>query len=238
MTSVPKPLKFLRPFYSELESVRESWDESKLGDEKVSASQVTPSGIIATQWTPPQSLLSSILSVLAMTYSDNGNRDTLHYRIISNSKDSPGLWGHEYCRHLASEIGEEYALLIADMGSGAQTTDGEAAVNGETLTATDNSSIKALHTTSPTDADNAQTPRKRRPLKSRDQLFALALELVPFFLSHNAEADAVDLLLELESIESIEQFMDAKPEDDAEKTVAAQREAEDRYRRVCVYMVR
>jgi len=30
MTSVPKPLKFLRPFYSELESVRESWDETKL----------------------------------------------------------------------------------------------------------------------------------------------------------------------------------------------------------------
>lgn len=36
MTSVPKPLKFLRPFYGELEMIREAWDESKLGDEKVS----------------------------------------------------------------------------------------------------------------------------------------------------------------------------------------------------------
>ncbi len=36
MTSVPKPLKFLRPFYGELERIREAWDETKLGDEKVS----------------------------------------------------------------------------------------------------------------------------------------------------------------------------------------------------------
>lgn len=35
MTSVPKPLKFLRRFYDELIGVWESWDE-KLQDEKVS----------------------------------------------------------------------------------------------------------------------------------------------------------------------------------------------------------
>jgi 26S proteasome regulatory subunit N1 len=35
MTSVPKPLKFLRPHYEDLSKIRESWD-SKLVDQKVS----------------------------------------------------------------------------------------------------------------------------------------------------------------------------------------------------------
>jgi len=36
MTAVPKPLKFLRPFYSELIATCETWDEGKLANEKVS----------------------------------------------------------------------------------------------------------------------------------------------------------------------------------------------------------
>jgi 26S proteasome regulatory subunit N1 len=49
----------------------------------------------------------------------------------------------------------------------------------------------------------------------------LALEIVPFFLKHNAEADAVDLLLELEAIDKLPQHVD-----------------ENTYARVCLYMVR
>ena len=49
----------------------------------------------------------------------------------------------------------------------------------------------------------------------------LALSLIPYFLSHNAEADAVDLLSELEMIEAIPPFLD-----------------ENTYQRVCLYMVR
>ena len=49
----------------------------------------------------------------------------------------------------------------------------------------------------------------------------LALEIVPFFLKHNAEADAVDLLLELEAIDRLPQYVD-----------------DDTYARVCLYMVR
>ncbi len=177
-----------------------------------------------------------------MTYSDNGNRDTLHYRIISKSKDAPGLWGHEYCRHLASEIGEEYGLLIAEIGSGRITT-GEETINGEQVAATDTSSTKAVHTTSPIDETSSKesvtSPSKaQRPLKTRDELLSLALELIPFFLTHNAEADAVDLLLELESIESIEKFLDGNVSEEEDKTVAMRHDREDRYRRVCVYMVR
>lgn len=53
-----------------------------------------------------------------------------------------------------------------------------------------------------------------------DDLIELALSLVPFFLKHNAEADAVDILYELDLIEKLPQFLD-----------------ENTYARVCLYMV-
>ncbi|KAG7091885.1 hypothetical protein E1B28_008286 [Marasmius oreades] len=92
MTSVPKPLKFLRPHYPDLQALYETWPAS---DDK--------------------SLFADILSVLAMTYSDTEPRGTLRYRLLSASMrpfDSPladpGNWGHEYVRHLAAELGEEF----------------------------------------------------------------------------------------------------------------------------------
>ena len=53
-----------------------------------------------------------------------------------------------------------------------------------------------------------------------EDLNELARVLVPYFLSHNAEADAVDLLSELEKIQEIPQYLD-----------------ENNYARVCLYMV-
>jgi 26S proteasome regulatory subunit N1 len=105
-----------------------------------------------------------------MTYSDENRRDTLKFRLLSPSKDL-GSWGHEYMRHLALEIGQEYEKRLDE------------------------------------DADT-------------DDLVALAHELVPFFLKHNAEADAVDILSELEEIGKITQYLD-----------------ENTYSRVGLYMV-
>lgn len=56
--------------------------------------------------------------------------------------------------------------------------------------------------------------------KDVNDLTDLALSLVPFFLSNNAEADAVDILSELEMIESIKEYLD-----------------DNTYSRVCLYMV-
>jgi len=56
--------------------------------------------------------------------------------------------------------------------------------------------------------------------QSTDDITDLALSLVPFFLKHNAEADAVDILSELEMIGDIEKYLD-----------------ENTYSRVCLYMV-
>lgn len=50
-----------------------------------------------------------------MTYSDTQPRGTLRYRLLSASMcppgskiSEPGSWGHEYVRHLAAELGEEF----------------------------------------------------------------------------------------------------------------------------------
>lgn len=105
------------------------------------------------------------------------------YRLKGGGSEDPGTWGHEYVRHLAAEIEEEYAVR------------NEEPVEGEASS----SSKKAKYTA--------------------EELNELALRLVPFLLSHNGEADAVDLLLELESIHSIIPFVD-----------------ENTYTRVCLYM--
>ena len=105
-----------------------------------------------------------------MTQGDEEKLDTLKYRLLAPSKDL-GSWGHEYVRHLALEIGQDYQRRI-------------------------------------TDDEDAQ------------DLVELARTLVPYFLSHNAEADAVDILSELERIQEIPQYLD-----------------ENTYPRVCLYMV-
>ncbi|RQM08701.1 hypothetical protein DH86_00002422 [Scytalidium sp. 3C] len=147
MTAVPKPLKFLRPHYESMTKLYEEWPE---GEDKTS--------------------LADVLSVIGMTYSDEGRQDTLKYRLLAPTSDI-GSWGHEYTRHLALEIGEVYNKRLT-----------------------------------------AEEPYQ--------DLIDLALILVPLFLKSNAEADAVDLLSELEIIEEIAKFLD-----------------ENTYPRACLYMV-
>lgn len=141
MTAVPKPLKFLRPSYPDLTEVYDQW--SKKYGEKTT--------IVFN--------LADILSVLAMTYSNEDKKDSVKYRLLSNT-DTIQDWGHEYLRHLALEIGESYQENLG--------------VDEELVS----------------------------------KLTQLALKIVPYFLHHNAEADAVDLLSEIESIDKLPQFVD------------------------------
>ncbi|OLL23053.1 26S proteasome regulatory subunit rpn1 [Neolecta irregularis DAH-3] len=147
MTAVPKPLKFLRPHYADMIGLYESWPDSA-----------------------NKHALADVLSVLGMTFTENGKRQSLKYRLLGGNED-PTLWGHEYVRHLAAEIAQEH------------------------------------------------TARMEKE-EGIDDLMSLVLILVPFFLGHNAEHDAVDLLLELESIDRIVEFVD-----------------KNTFERVCLYMV-
>jgi 26S proteasome regulatory subunit N1 len=88
MTSIPKPLKFLRVHFNTLKNVYETM---KLNDNK--------------------KLLANILSILAMTQpsaDSSSSRLTLKYKLESDNIEPVGSWGHEYVRHLSGEIGLEY----------------------------------------------------------------------------------------------------------------------------------
>lgn len=164
MTAVPKPLKFLRPHFEDLTKCYESWPSGK---EKVWKHGPT-SDFRANDTS--QNALADVLSVLGMTQGDEERLETLKYRLLAPSEDL-GAWGHEYVRHLALEIGQDYQKRMTD------------------------------------DQDH-------------QELIDLARSLVPYFLSHNAEADAVDLLSELEMISEMPKYVD-----------------ENTYPRVCLYMV-
>ncbi|CAI2352032.1 unnamed protein product [Caenorhabditis sp. 36 PRJEB53466] len=82
MTSVPKPLKFMRPHYAKMKEIFT----------KIQAADV-------------KKLCADIISVLAMTSDER--TDTINYRILG-SHEPIGDWGHEYVRHLAMEMSEEW----------------------------------------------------------------------------------------------------------------------------------
>jgi 26S proteasome regulatory subunit N1 len=84
MTSVPKPLKFLRPHFERLIALQEAMMPSE-----------------------ERKFLCDILSVIAMSTGDPKKRLTLYYR-LRGSIEPLESWGHDYVRHLAAEISLEF----------------------------------------------------------------------------------------------------------------------------------
>ena len=96
-------------------------------------------------------MLADIVSVLSMAYAKENCRETLKYRLLGE-RGPIEYWGHEYVKHLAMEIGQEYREVIADVSG--LTEDFSKIIN----------------------------------------------DIVRFFLDHNAEPDAVDLLISTEQL--------------------------------------
>ncbi|KAM0859898.1 hypothetical protein ACQ4PT_046894 [Festuca glaucescens] len=130
MTSVPKPLKFLRPHYGTLKSYFDIMPESEL-----------------------KKYMADILSVLALTMSVEGERESLRYRLLGSEGDI-GSWGHEY--------GEDMPI---------------------------------------------------------DALMELVQQIVSFHMKHNAEPEAVDLLMEVEDLDLLVEHVDST-----------------NYKRACLYL--
>ena len=97
LTSVPKPLKYLRPHYKDLQTLQASWPDHPQTSIVDKAAAAVGLGSKEPE-VSDKSLFADILSVLAMTYSDSGKRETLRYRLTGGSEEDPGLWGHEYVR--------------------------------------------------------------------------------------------------------------------------------------------
>ena len=107
-------------------------------------------------------MLADIISVLSMAYGKENCRETLKYRLLGEQGPIE-YWGHEYVKHLAMEVGQEYREVIGD-------------VSGLT-----------------------------------ESLSKIINDIVRFFLDHNAEPDAIDLLI---STEQLPRIIDALKEND------------------------
>ncbi|XP_018362423.1 PREDICTED: 26S proteasome non-ATPase regulatory subunit 2-like isoform X1 [Trachymyrmex cornetzi] len=84
MTSVPKPLKYLRNFYPNL---RNTYKRLKREEAKIR--------------------FAEILSVLALAGATPESKDCLNF-CIKGAVDNPGEWGHEYVRQLEAQIVDEW----------------------------------------------------------------------------------------------------------------------------------
>jgi len=90
MTSVPKPLKFMREHYADMKAVYDKIDGNSMPQVK--------------------SDCADIVSVLSMTMGENN--ECLKYKLLGDtSLEKLEAWGHEYVRHLAGEIVSEWHSL-------------------------------------------------------------------------------------------------------------------------------
>ena len=85
MTSVPKPLKFMRPHYPKMKQIYE-----EIADETTKKS------------------CADVISILAMCADES--TDCIKYRLLG-SREPIGEWGHEYVRHLSLEMTNEWRQL-------------------------------------------------------------------------------------------------------------------------------
>lgn len=115
-------------------------------------------------------MLADIISVLAMAYGGEAKREALKFRLAGES-GAVDEWGHEYVKHLAMEIGQEYRAVIGEMGG----------------------------------------------LDGHSALSTLTNHIVRFFLDHNAEPDAVDLLISCEQLPRLLHALN--PDDDADRVI-------------------
>jgi len=185
MTSVPKPLKFLRPHFADIKKLHSTIvdetkeDESSIGNDLLEL----------------KARLADVLSVLSMTMGNHDERESLKFKLSgmkdydllesrgsksANAEDNLGSWGHEFVRSLAGEIGQEY---------------NERVLNG---------------------AD----PDADEPFQD---LLGMVDVIVPFHVTHNAEAEAVDLLIEVQRLKNLLK-LDAIDENN--------------YGRICLYLTK
>jgi len=90
MTSVPKPLKFLKDHFTELQEAHEK---------------------MSTEQSEARAILSDILSVLAMAVEDKEGH-CLEYR-LSGSNEKISSFGHPYIRRLCSQLPDKWSSLTS-----------------------------------------------------------------------------------------------------------------------------
>eukprot|EP00538_Stauroneis_constricta_P000378 CAMPEP_0119554664 /NCGR_PEP_ID=MMETSP1352-20130426/7076_1 /TAXON_ID=265584 /ORGANISM="Stauroneis constricta, Strain CCMP1120" /LENGTH=931 /DNA_ID=CAMNT_0007601279 /DNA_START=111 /DNA_END=2906 /DNA_ORIENTATION=+ len=180
MTSVPKPLKFLRPHFDSLTGLYKELEASTAS---------------ANEDLEFHARLADVLAVLAMTMGKPEERESLKYKLAGakdydtlaakgaaskNAEDNLGSWGHEFVRSLAGEIGQEYNQRVID----------------------------------------GSNPDTDEPFQD---LLKMVHIIVPFHLTHNAEAEAIDLLIEVQRLKYLLKLDNID---------------ENNFQRICLYLMK
>jgi len=189
MTSVPKPLKFLRPHFAVLKDLY----HKQLAPRQDSSPDESAE---STEWLELRARTADVLAVLAMTMGQPQERESLHFKLQSaqayaqidarggtthnKDDDNLGSWGHEFVRSLAGEIGQEYQARVLD----------------------------------------GADPEQDQPFVD---LLQMVDAIVPFHITHNAEAEAVDLLIEVQRLKKLLQLEAIN---------------EHNYQRICLYLIK
>ena len=93
MTTIPRPLKFVRLHFSEIKDFYDKFNPLNEKDKKYKL------------------LLSDLLSVILTVINEkdeNGKDLTILSFVLSGTKEDITSWGQEYIRSLSSDIGQEY----------------------------------------------------------------------------------------------------------------------------------
>ena len=93
MTSIPRPLKFIRMHFSEIKEFYEKYNPTQEKDKKYKL------------------MLSDLISVILTVINEkdeNGKDLTILSYVLSGTKEDITSWGLEYIRSLCSDIGQEY----------------------------------------------------------------------------------------------------------------------------------
>jgi len=179
LTSVPKPLKYLKPHYPAVEDVYRGMAKGAAHKEA----------------------LADALSVMAMTMGKSGGLESLSYKLEGNPGDLQ-RWGHQYVRHLTGEIVQAFRVLTGRVGereTAVEVEKGEGAGEGG-----DKGQGKEVDMEGAGEAEAVPTFSG-----SMEGLMGVVDEVVPFCMAQNLETDAVDLLIEVERLPAITAHSDA-----------------------------
>ena len=90
MTSIPKPLKFLHPYYKQIKEYYDNLCDNQFKKE-----------------------VADLISVLGITMSEENSLDSLEYA-LKGTRSNLESWGHQYIRSLAGEVAVKYDQLIKE----------------------------------------------------------------------------------------------------------------------------
>ncbi|KAL8429313.1 hypothetical protein ACSSS7_006678 [Eimeria intestinalis] len=255
MTSVPKPLKFLRPHLDRLvDRYKELEDGTNLKRDFAMVLSVTctTSGdarrlsLHFCLEVRDTLLLLLLLSLAAVVASCVASRDLISFASIycccffhsyAQCKDVTS-WGYEFLRNLSGQIvsafaeaqqqeappaagaGPEQEGAPADAAAGTTASQAATAAGGGVGGAAGEGAAAGVESAEAAAVVNgvapAETPKPSKGLASVEvvlpkveQLLQLVEEIVPFYMQHNAEVDAIDLLTEVEQPQSLLSLLDA-----------------------------